>query len=88
MQTNSTTTPQVNKVKITFTKKMMTAYGGFALIASFFEQIGFAGMIENAMPIDECSPNGVGVYGTSGSERAETYGYDLRSHPIFHKDVF
>ena len=43
----------------------MTAYGGFALLASFFERIGFDGMIENAMPIEESSPNGMGNYGKS-----------------------
>jgi len=63
MQKNSTTTPQVNKVRIAFTGRKMTAYGGFALIASFFERIGFAEMIEKAMPIEECSPNGMGIYG-------------------------
>jgi hypothetical protein len=65
MHRNSTTTPQVNKVKITFTKRKMTAYGGFALLASFLERVGFAQMIENAMPIEECSPNGMGIYGKS-----------------------
>jgi hypothetical protein len=63
MQKNSTTTPRVHKVRIAFTKRKMTAYGGFALIASFFERIGFARMIEEAMPIRERSPNGMGVYG-------------------------
>jgi hypothetical protein len=65
MQRNSTTAPQVNKVRIAFTKRKMTAYGGFALIAAFFERIGFAQMIEKAMPITECSPNGMGIYGKS-----------------------
>jgi len=63
MHGNSTTTPQVNKVKILFTGRQMTAYGGFALIAAFLEQIGFAKMIEKAMPIRESSPNSMGVYG-------------------------
>ena len=30
MHRNFTTIPQVNKVKILFTKRQMTAYGGFA----------------------------------------------------------
>lgn len=55
--------PQVNKVKIVYTKRQMTAYGGFTFLASFFQRIGFAEMIEKAMPITECSPNGMGVYG-------------------------
>jgi hypothetical protein len=36
---------QINKVKIAFMKKKMTAYGGFALIASFFGRIAFIGMV-------------------------------------------
>jgi len=41
----------------------MTAYGGFALIASFLQRIGFAQMIEKAMPITESSPNTMGSTG-------------------------
>lgn len=63
MQQHSTTMPLVNKMKIVFTKRQMTAYGGFTLLASFFQRIGFAEMIEKAMPITECSPNGMGVHG-------------------------
>jgi hypothetical protein len=84
MQKNSTTTAQVNKVRITFTKRKMTAYGGFALIASFFEQIGFAGMIEKAMPIEECSPNGMGIYGKTIAFIAMVYaGAERFSHLIY-----
>jgi hypothetical protein len=90
MQRNSTTTPQVNKVKITFTKRKMTAYGGFALLASFFERIGFAGMIENAMPIEECSPNGMGIYGKTIAFIAMIFaGAERFSHLMYlgNKDV-
>jgi hypothetical protein len=41
----------------------MTAYGGFALLAAFFERIGLGEMIEKAIPIEERSPNGMGIYG-------------------------
>ena len=51
MQTNYTTTIKVNKVKISFTRRKMTAYGGFALVAAFFERIGLAEMIDKALPI-------------------------------------
>ena len=90
MQRNSTTTPQVSKVKITFTKRKMTAYGGFALLASFFERIGFAGMIENAMPIEECSPNGMGIYGKTMAFIAMIFaGAERFSHLMYlgNKDV-
>lgn len=90
MQRNFTTTPQVNKVKITFTKRKMTAYGGFALLASFFERIGFAGMIEKAMPITECSPNTMGIYGKSVAFIAMIFaGAERFSHLMYlgNKDV-
>ncbi|MGD0235930.1 MAG: hypothetical protein ABSC55_15515 [Syntrophorhabdales bacterium] len=41
----------------------MTAHDGFALIAVFLRQIGFAQMIEKAFPVTESSPNGMGIYG-------------------------
>jgi PAS domain-containing protein len=63
MQKNSTTPIEVNKVKVAFTRRKMTAYGGFALLALFLEKIGFAGMIERAIPIEEHSPNGMGIHG-------------------------
>jgi hypothetical protein len=63
MQRNFITTVESSTIKIAFTKKKMTAYGGFALLASFFKKIGFAGMIEDALPIEERSPNGKGIYG-------------------------
>lgn len=90
MQKNSTTTVKVNKVQIAFTKRKMTAYGGFSLIASFFERIGFAQMIEKAIPIRECSPNGMGVYGKIIAFVAMVYaGADRFSHLVYlgNKDV-
>lgn len=39
------------EVKITFSQGKMTVYGGFALLASFFERISFAGMIESTVPV-------------------------------------
>ena len=41
MHRNFTTIPHVNKVKILFTKRQMTAYGGFPS-SHVSEQIGFA----------------------------------------------
>ena len=84
MQRNSTTAPQVNKVKIAFTKRKMTAYGGFALIAAFFERIGFAQMIEKAIPISECSPNGMGIYGKTIAFIAMVFaGAERFSHLVY-----
>ena len=84
MQKNSTTPPQVNKVRIVFTKRKMTAYGGFALIAAFFERIGFAQMIEKAIPIAECSPNSIGIYGKTIAFVAMVYaGAERFSHLIY-----
>jgi hypothetical protein len=84
MQKNSNTISQTNKVRITFTKKKMTAYGGFPLIAAFFERIGFAEMIEKAMPIAECSPNSMGIYGKAIAFVAMVYaGADRFSHLVY-----
>lgn len=84
MQKNSTTTIKVNKVKISFTRRKMTAYGGFALVAAFFERIGFAEMIEKAVPIRECSPNGMGIYGKAIAFFAMVYaGANRFSHLIY-----
>ena len=84
MQKNSTTTVKVNKVKIAFTRKKMTAYGGFSLIASFFEKIGFSQMIEKAMPVAERSPNSTGIYGKTVAFVAMIFaGADRFSHLIY-----
>lgn len=90
MQKSFITTAEVNKVKIAFTKRKMTSYGGFALLASFFERIGFAQMIEKAMPIEECSPHGMGIYAKSIAFVAMVFaGAERFSHLVYlgNKDV-
>ena len=90
MQQNSITPTPVNKVKIVLTKKKMTAYGGFALIAAFFRRIGFARMIEHALPVTESSPNGMGIYGKVIAYAAMVYaGAERFSHLEYlgNKDV-
>ncbi len=90
MQNNCTTTPKVNKVRIVFTRRKMTAYGGFALIAAFFERVCLTEMIEKAVPIRECSPNGIGIYGKVIAFFAMVYaGADRFSHLVYlgNKDV-
>ncbi len=84
MHQESTTVGQVNKVKIVFTRRKMTAYGGFALIAAFFKRIGFAEMIEQAMPITESSPNSMGIYGKVIAYAAMVYaGAERFSHLVY-----
>jgi hypothetical protein len=53
---------EINKVRIEFTDKKMTAYGGFSLLASFFEKINLKGVLEGVVPVRESSPNGMGIY--------------------------
>jgi len=53
---------EINKVKITFSNRSMTAYGGFSLLASFFKKIKFADHIKEILGIEEKSPNGSGLY--------------------------
>ena len=47
----------VNGVKIGFTDKKITSYGGFSLLAMFFEKIDLKGALNGLMPIVEVSPN-------------------------------
>jgi len=62
MHSKCTTNIEINKVKIGFTNKKMTAYGGFSLLAAFFEKINLRGILQEAIPIRESSPNGMGIY--------------------------
>jgi len=50
------------KVKIKFTKKEMTAYGGFSLLSVFFEKIKLREAIEKIIPITETSNNRIPIY--------------------------
>jgi hypothetical protein len=84
MHQECTMVGQVNKVKITFTRRKMTAYGGFALIAAFFKRIGFAEMIERAVPVAESSPNSMGIYGKVIAYAAMVYaGAERFSHLVY-----
>ena len=62
MHSKFNTNVEINKVRIEFTNKKMTAYGGFSLLAAFFEKIDLRGILQEAIPIRESSPNGVGIY--------------------------
>jgi hypothetical protein len=44
MQSKYTTNIKINKVRISFTEKKITAYGGFSLLAAFFEKINLLGV--------------------------------------------
>lgn len=53
----------VNQVKITFTQKSITAWGGIAsIIARFLEQIDFRNWVERSIPIEDISNNSRGIY--------------------------
>ena len=62
MQSKCTTKIEINKVGIEFTEKKITAYGGFSLLASFFERIKLKDIVEEAIPVQERSPNSIGIY--------------------------
>lgn len=53
---------EINKVRIEFTNKKMTAYAGFSLLAGFFEKIKLKDMLEAVIPIHEISPNKIDIY--------------------------
>jgi len=62
MQSKCTTKVEINKVRVEFTDKKMTAYGGFSLLAAFFEKINLRGILQGVIPVRESSPNGMGIY--------------------------
>ena len=49
-------------LKLSFTNKMMTAYGGFAILSRLFERLNLPSEIEAMLPFAEVSPNSMGVY--------------------------
>jgi len=49
-------------VKLNFSKKLMTPYGGFALVAKLFEKLELKEHLEQIFPVVETSPNGTGIY--------------------------
>ena len=62
MQSKCTTKIVINKVGIEFTEEKITAYGGFSLLASFFERIKLKDVKEEVIPVHERSPNSRGKY--------------------------
>jgi hypothetical protein len=62
MQTKYNTKVEINEIRIEFTEKKITAYGGFSMLALFFEKIKLRENLERIIPILETSPNGKGVY--------------------------
>ncbi len=62
MQKKYTSKIKINQVEVGFTKKNITAYGGFSMIAQFLGGIKFREFIENAVPIKELSGNGTGIF--------------------------
>lgn len=55
---------RVNQVRIEFTNKPLTAWGGICtIVAKFLGQISFREWVEENIPIKEISPNAGGIYG-------------------------
>ena len=50
------------KVKIEFTKKSLTPYGGFSLLGTFFDRIRLKEAIEKIFPVKERSNNRLGIF--------------------------
>jgi hypothetical protein len=54
---------QVNQVKIQFTNKPITAWGGLAtIVAKLLEVVAFRSWVESIIPIEERSNNAKGIY--------------------------
>ena len=48
---------EIHGIKIGYSDKKITAYGGFSMIAVFFKKVGLKAALEKMMPITETSPN-------------------------------
>ena len=84
MHGKCTTNIEVNKVGIEFTGKEMTAYGGFSLLALFFEKIRLRDALENVVPVIERSPNSKGIYSKCLAYALVIYaGGDRFSHLVY-----
>jgi len=53
---------ETNRVKLSFTNKAITAYGGFALLAKLFEKLDLHSNVERMIPFRELSPNSTGPF--------------------------
>ncbi|MBI4402605.1 MAG: IS1380 family transposase [Deltaproteobacteria bacterium] len=53
---------KTSHVKLAFTNKAMTSYGGFSVIAKLFESIELRKHVEAMFPFIEVSPNATGVF--------------------------
>lgn len=62
MPFNSIKFLETNQVKLSFTNKAITAYGGFALLAKLFEKLELQAAVEGMIPFQEVSPNGTGHF--------------------------
>jgi hypothetical protein len=49
-------------LKLSFTNKLMTAYGGFSLLSSLFDRLNLLSEVRAMLPFTEESLNGTGVY--------------------------
>lgn len=60
---NNKRAQEVNQVRIQFTNKPITAWGGIAsVISKFLDQIKFKEWVKEQMPIKEGSNNSKGIY--------------------------
>ena len=48
---------QINGIKIGYTEKKITSYGGFSMLAMFFKKVGLKAALNQIVPIQETSPN-------------------------------
>jgi len=60
---SSTPTPRPSQVRIEFTDRPITSWGGLAALAGrFLERVGFRGWVEAHVPVTERSNNARGIY--------------------------
>lgn len=62
MHSHCSTKIEVNKAGVRFTGTKVTAYGGFSLLALFFQKVALRETLKAVMPVAERSPNAMGIY--------------------------
>ena len=87
MQSKCTTKIEINKVRISFTRKKITAYGGFSLLAAFFEKVRLREAIEAYIPVKETSGNSIGLYSKLLAYTLMIYAGGSRFHISYTLDV-
>lgn len=66
---------EINGVKLGFTDKKITSYGGFSMLAMFFKKVELKAALNQFIPIQETSPNAMKIYDNGNSRRSPVFAF-------------